>query len=94
MAEDVRTTISRSVRSSCSNDEDVTLAFDFFDEYCAMNEGTTTFEKPESPPGDSESYTALALTHILISSQCLTISPPCPSISLSMSALRVRSHLL
>lgn len=59
MAEDVRTTISRSVRSSCSNNEDVTLAFDFFDEYCAMNEGTTTFAKPENPPGDSESRVVL-----------------------------------
>lgn len=54
VAEDVRTTISRSVRYSCGNTEDVTMAFNFFDEYCAMNEGTTTFAKPESPPGDSK----------------------------------------
>lgn len=53
VAEDVRTTISRSVRYSCSNNDDVTMAFDFFDEYCAMNDGTTAFAKPKSPPGDS-----------------------------------------
>lgn len=50
---DVKTTISRSVRSSCSNDEDVTSAVKFYNAYCNMQEGTTAFEKPSSPPGDS-----------------------------------------
>lgn len=42
------------VRSSCSNNEDVTSAKGFFSEYCAMNKGTTTFAVPDGPPGDSE----------------------------------------
>lgn len=51
----VSETISRSVRSSCSNNEDVTSALNFYHEYCNMNNGTTTFEPAEGPPGDSMS---------------------------------------
>lgn len=47
-------TMSRSVRSSCSNDEDVTAAQGFFNDYCAMNSGTTSFAGPPRPPGDSK----------------------------------------
>jgi hypothetical protein len=49
----VSETISRSVRSSCSNNQDVTSALNFYHEYCNMNNGTTSFAKPEGPPGDS-----------------------------------------
>lgn len=50
----VSETMSRSVRSSCSNDEDVTAAQGFFNDYCAMNSGTTSFAGPPRPPGDSK----------------------------------------
>ncbi|KAF4122240.1 hypothetical protein GMORB2_7833 [Geosmithia morbida] len=50
--EEVSETISATVRSMCSNDEDVTSAYRFFEDYCAMNDGTTSFARPESPPGD------------------------------------------
>ncbi|KND86297.1 hypothetical protein TOPH_09070, partial [Tolypocladium ophioglossoides CBS 100239] len=51
-ARSVSTTLSKSVRYSCSNGEDVTAANAFFDEYCAMNNGTTSFAAPARPPGD------------------------------------------
>ncbi|TFB01883.1 hypothetical protein CCMA1212_006170 [Trichoderma ghanense] len=44
--------ISKSVRYSCSNGGDITAAQDFYNEYCAMNNGTTTFTQPPGPPGD------------------------------------------
>ncbi|KAK5988780.1 hypothetical protein PT974_10269 [Cladobotryum mycophilum] len=44
--------ISKSVRYSCSNSDDITAAQDFYNEYCAMNQGTTTFTSPPGPPGD------------------------------------------
>lgn len=50
---DVSDTMSRSVKYSCSNNEDITAAREFYHEYCAMNEGTTSFKRPEGPPGDS-----------------------------------------
>ncbi|KAF5137606.1 hypothetical protein E5D57_001385 [Metarhizium anisopliae] len=52
----VSETMSRSVRSSCSNDEDVTAAQGFFNDYCAMNSGTTSFAGPPRPPGDMTYY--------------------------------------
>ncbi|KAL3962909.1 hypothetical protein ACCO45_004432 [Purpureocillium lilacinum] len=48
----VSQSLSKSVRSSCTNNDDVTAAVGFFGEYCAMNNGTTSFAKPKSPPGD------------------------------------------
>ncbi|KAM0260045.1 hypothetical protein ACHAQJ_002969 [Trichoderma viride] len=44
--------ISKSVRYSCSNGGDISAAQDFYNEYCAMNSGTTTFTQPPGPPGD------------------------------------------
>ncbi|KAL7787047.1 hypothetical protein V8C37DRAFT_405125 [Trichoderma ceciliae] len=44
--------ISKSVRYSCSNGGDISAAQDFYNEYCAMNNGTTTFTQPPGPPGD------------------------------------------
>ncbi|KAL7929538.1 hypothetical protein V8C35DRAFT_315494 [Trichoderma chlorosporum] len=44
--------ISKSVRYSCSNGGDISAAEDFYNEYCAMNNGTTTFTQPPGPPGD------------------------------------------
>ncbi|KAF4974409.1 hypothetical protein FZEAL_8683 [Fusarium zealandicum] len=46
-------TIKSSAKASCSNSEDVTSAQNFYNEFCAMNEGTTSFATPNSPPGDS-----------------------------------------
>lgn len=51
----VSTTLSKSIRDNCSNGEDVTAANVFFNEYCAMNNGTTSFVPPAHPPGDSTS---------------------------------------
>jgi hypothetical protein len=50
----VNDVISKSVRSSCSNAQDITSAQNFYGEYCRMNNGTTSFAVPEGPPGDSE----------------------------------------
>ncbi|KAK2612502.1 hypothetical protein QQS21_001440 [Conoideocrella luteorostrata] len=55
-AKAVSETLSKSVRSSCSNDEDVTAAQGFFNQYCAMNSGTTSFAGPQQPPGDMTYY--------------------------------------
>lgn len=46
--------ISKSVRYSCSNNQDITSAQNFYSEYCNMNNGTTEFATPSGPPGDSE----------------------------------------
>lgn len=46
--------ISSSVRASCSNNQDVTLAENFYNDYCNMNNGTTEFAPPAGPPGDSK----------------------------------------
>lgn len=39
--------------NSCSNGGDISDAVGFYSEYCAMNNGTTTFTEPPGPPGDS-----------------------------------------
>ncbi|PTB35379.1 hypothetical protein M441DRAFT_62845 [Trichoderma asperellum CBS 433.97] len=44
--------ISKYVRTSCSNGGDISDAVGFYSEYCAMNNGTTTFTQPAGPPGD------------------------------------------
>ncbi|KAL7918537.1 hypothetical protein ACQKWADRAFT_303963 [Trichoderma austrokoningii] len=44
--------ISKYVRNSCSNGGDISDAVGFYSEYCAMNNGTTTFTEPPGPPGD------------------------------------------
>ncbi|KAM5341606.1 hypothetical protein ACJ41O_014637 [Fusarium nematophilum] len=58
---DISETIRSSVKYSCSNNEDVTSAYNFYDQFCAMNEGTTSFATPGKPPGDMTYYiTALS----------------------------------
>ncbi|CAM1505771.1 Fc.00g114080.m01.CDS01 [Cosmosporella sp. VM-42] len=52
----VSETIRSSVKYSCSNNDDVTSAYKFYNEYCAMNEGTTSFATPDGPPGDMTYY--------------------------------------
>lgn len=49
-------TLRQSVKYSCSNNQDVTTAQSFYNEYCAMNKGTTSFATPEGPPGDMTYY--------------------------------------
>jgi hypothetical protein len=59
LVEDVQATITSSVKYSCENNEDVTLAANFYTEYCNMNNGTTSFATPDGPPGDSKRGNAL-----------------------------------
>ncbi|KAM0449146.1 hypothetical protein ACHAO4_007808 [Trichoderma viride] len=42
----------RVSRTSCSGGGDISDAVGFYSEYCAMNNGTTTFTEPPGPPGD------------------------------------------
>ncbi|GAO19188.1 uncharacterized protein UV8b_08283 [Ustilaginoidea virens] len=55
-AKGISETLSKSVRLSCTNDQDVTAAQAFYNEYCAMNSGTTSFAAPQGPPGDVSYY--------------------------------------
>ncbi|KAK2590593.1 hypothetical protein QQS21_011726, partial [Conoideocrella luteorostrata] len=55
-AKAVSETLSKSVPSSCSNDDDVTAAQGLFNQYCAMNSGTTSITGPQQPPGDMTYY--------------------------------------
>ncbi|PNP39236.1 hypothetical protein TGAMA5MH_08913 [Trichoderma gamsii] len=48
----VTDSISKYVRYSCSGGGDISDAVGFYSEYCAMNNGTTTFTEPPGPPGD------------------------------------------
>ncbi|KFA74331.1 hypothetical protein S40288_03697 [Stachybotrys chartarum IBT 40288] len=56
VADMVSRTLSSLARSSCSNNEDASSAQAFFAEYCAMNQGTTEFAPPNTPPGDMTYY--------------------------------------
>ncbi|OHE98240.1 hypothetical protein CORC01_06437 [Colletotrichum orchidophilum] len=57
----VSRSIASLVRYSCSNAADVTSGLAFYDAYCAMNKGTTSFPQPSPPPGDMTYYmTALS----------------------------------
>ncbi|KAI6780956.1 uncharacterized protein J7T54_003098 [Emericellopsis cladophorae] len=69
VADMVSRTISKSVSASCFNDEDVTLAYDFFSHYCDMNQGTTSFPTPTGPPGDM-SYHVTALPQYASLNDC------------------------
>ncbi|KAF7555214.1 hypothetical protein G7046_g6615 [Stylonectria norvegica] len=53
---DISETIKSSAKYSCDNNEDVTAAQNFYHEYCAMNNGTTSFAAPAGPPGDMTYY--------------------------------------
>ncbi|KAF7549477.1 hypothetical protein G7Z17_g6364 [Cylindrodendrum hubeiense] len=48
--------LRKSVKYSCSNNQDLTTAQSFYNEYCAMNQGTTAFATPKGPPGDMTYY--------------------------------------
>lgn len=60
MADDVSDNISRSVKTICSNKEDVTSALSFFEGYCDMTNGTSSFAKLDGPKGDSQSAYPIA----------------------------------
>lgn len=63
---DITETLKSSVKYSCSNNQDVTSAQNFYSEFCAMNDGTTSFATPKGPPGDMSYYiTALPQYHSL-----------------------------
>ena len=51
---EVTSAISSDVKASCSNSEDVTAAQQFFDEYCDLGRGTSSFAAQKGPPGDSK----------------------------------------
>ncbi|KAF4435306.1 hypothetical protein F53441_13539 [Fusarium austroafricanum] len=51
---DITSTLRSAVKYSCSNNGDVTSAEHFYNEFCLMNDGTTSFAPPKGPPGDSE----------------------------------------
>ncbi|KAF5012052.1 hypothetical protein FDECE_1873 [Fusarium decemcellulare] len=53
---DITETLKSSVKYSCSNNQDVTSAQNFYSEFCAMNDGTTSFATPKGPPGDMSYY--------------------------------------
>lgn len=61
VVDEISETIRKSVKYSCSNNDDVTSAHNFYNEYCAMNEGTTYFAPPNGPPGDSRSFPSTEL---------------------------------
>ncbi|KAK0386759.1 hypothetical protein NLU13_6595 [Sarocladium strictum] len=65
----VSETLTNSVKYSCSNNEDITAAQNFYHEYCAMNNGTTSFAKPTGPPGDM-SYYVTAMTQFKSLNSC------------------------
>ncbi|KAI5459401.1 hypothetical protein BGZ63DRAFT_406693 [Mariannaea sp. PMI_226] len=56
VVKDITESIGKSVKYSCSNTEDVTAASVFYSEYCDMNNGTTSFVKPQGPPGHMTYY--------------------------------------
>ncbi|EGX87979.1 hypothetical protein CCM_09115 [Cordyceps militaris CM01] len=56
IVDQIRSSLGQQVRSSCSNADDVTLASNFYTQFCAMNEGTTSFAAMPGPPGDMTYY--------------------------------------
>ncbi|KAH7276030.1 hypothetical protein B0J15DRAFT_507479 [Fusarium solani] len=66
---DITETLKSSVKYSCSNNQDVTSAQNFYSEFCAMNDGTTSFATPKGPPGDM-SYYITALPQYQSLSKC------------------------
>lgn len=53
VVEPITKSLSSVVFASCNNKEDASIAAGFYSEYCAMNQGTTSFAL-HTPPGDSE----------------------------------------
>ncbi|KAF1733633.1 hypothetical protein CRV24_005160 [Beauveria bassiana] len=56
VVEQINASLGQEVRKSCSNADDVTLASSFYTQFCAMNEGTTSFGAMPGPPGDMSYY--------------------------------------
>lgn len=54
VVQDIKSTLSREVKKSCSNHEDVTSVQNLYSQFCHMNGGETSFASPKGPPGDSE----------------------------------------
>ncbi|PMB64454.1 hypothetical protein BM221_009843 [Beauveria bassiana] len=52
VVDQINASLGQEVRKSCSNADDVTLASSFYTQFCAMNEGTTSFGAMPGPPGD------------------------------------------
>ncbi|KAL2214397.1 hypothetical protein CC79DRAFT_146151 [Sarocladium strictum] len=52
----IRSEFSSRIANSCQNREDVGFAADFYDEYCALNNGTSSFAPIPTPPGDMTYY--------------------------------------
>ncbi|KAM0276007.1 hypothetical protein ACHAQH_007177 [Verticillium albo-atrum] len=48
----VRSNLTSRILDRCDNREDLKLAEEVYSEYCAMNNGTTSFAPIPSPPGD------------------------------------------
>lgn len=53
VVETINKSLSTVVFASCNNKEDASIAVEFYSQYCAMNQGTTSFAL-HTPPGDSE----------------------------------------
>ncbi|KAK8150479.1 hypothetical protein G3M48_001687 [Beauveria asiatica] len=56
VVDQINASLGQEVRKSCSNADDVTLASNFYTQFCAMNEGTTSFGAMPGPPGDMSYY--------------------------------------
>ncbi|OAA53141.1 hypothetical protein ISF_08982 [Cordyceps fumosorosea ARSEF 2679] len=56
VVDQIGSSLGQQVRSSCSNADDVTLASSFYTQFCAMNQGTTSFGAMPGPPGDMTYY--------------------------------------
>ncbi|KAM3541087.1 hypothetical protein ARSEF1564_006022 [Beauveria bassiana] len=56
VVDQINASLGQEVRKSCSNADDVTLASSFYTQFCAMNEGTTSFGAMPGPPGDVSFY--------------------------------------
>ncbi|KAJ4138056.1 hypothetical protein NW768_001872 [Fusarium equiseti] len=54
VVQDIKSTLGREVKKSCSNYEDVTSAQNLYSRFCHMNHGKTSSASPKGPPGDSE----------------------------------------
>ncbi|OAA78700.1 hypothetical protein LEL_05523 [Akanthomyces lecanii RCEF 1005] len=56
VVDQINSSLGQEVRKSCSNADDMTLASSFYTQFCAMNEGTTSFNAMPGPPGDMTYY--------------------------------------
>ncbi|TQV94392.1 hypothetical protein V2A60_002578 [Cordyceps javanica] len=56
IVDQINSSLGPEVRKSCSNADDMTLASSFYTQFCAMNQGTTSFGPMPGPPGDMTYY--------------------------------------